>query len=72
MKKYQVESATSYNEIFDNLVGDFIEAESPEEAVEFYKDWMAENGEEPENFAYRVFEMIKNECGEEEKVEVEY
>lgn len=61
MKKYQVESATSYNEIFDNLVGDFIEAESPEEAVEFYKDWMAENSEEPENFVYRVFELVGNE-----------
>lgn len=72
MKKYQVESAKRYDEIFKDLSGDFIEAKSPEMALEFYQDWMVEHGKDTKNFSYRVFEMIKNECGEEEKVEVEY
>ena len=36
------------NEVFDNYVGDYIEAETEEEAVEFAKAYFIENGCDPE------------------------
>lgn len=48
MKKWNVESRRDYTEIFDNYVGDYIEAETEEEAVELYKAWLIENGCDPE------------------------
>ena len=48
MKKWNVESRRDYTEIFDNYVGDYIEAETEEEAVELYKVWLIENGCDPE------------------------
>lgn len=48
MKKWMVESRKDYTEIFDNYAGDYIEAETEEEAVELYKSWLVENGYDPE------------------------
>lgn len=59
MKKWNVESRRDYAEIFDNYVGDYIEAETEEEAVEFYKDWLIENGCDPEevdDYEYQIKE----------------
>lgn len=59
MKKYMVESRKDYTEIFDNYLGDYIEAENSEEAMELYKTWLVENGcdpEEVENWEYRITE----------------
>lgn len=63
MKKFNVESRRDYTEIFDNCVGDYIEAESKEEAIEFYKEWLIENGcgvfdaDEVEEYQYRATEV---------------
>lgn len=59
MKKYMVESRKDCTEIFDNYLGDYIEAESSEEAMELYKTWLVENGcdpEEVESWEYRITE----------------
>lgn len=59
MKKYIVESRKDYTEIYDNYLGDYIEADSEEEAIEYYKGWFVENGcdpEEVEDMEYRVEE----------------
>ena len=48
MTRYNVEMRKSYNDIFDNYVGDYIEANSEEEAIEYAKQWLIENGMEPE------------------------
>lgn len=59
MKKYKVESRKNYTEDFDNWAGDYLEAESDEEAVELYKAWLVENGEDPDNveeYEYKVDE----------------
>ena len=44
MKRFMVESRRSYEDIFDNYAGDYIVAETEEEAIEYYKEWLAENG----------------------------
>lgn len=57
MKKWNVESRRDYTEIFDNYVGDYIEAETEEEAVELYKAWLIENGCDPEevdDYEYQI------------------
>lgn len=59
MKKFMVESRRNYTEVFDNYVGDYIEAETKEEAIEYYKEWLVENGcdqEEVEEYEYQVRE----------------
>lgn len=59
MMKWRVESRRDYTEIFDNYVGDYIEAETEEEAIELYKAWLVENGcdvEEVEGYEYQVTE----------------
>ena len=59
MKKWNVESRRDYTEVFDNYVGDYIEAETEEEAVEIYKDWLIENGCDPEevdDYEYQIKE----------------
>lgn len=59
MKKWNVESRRDYTEIFDNYVGDYIEAETEEEAVELYKVWLIENGCDPEevdDYEYQIKE----------------
>ncbi len=59
MKKWNVESRRDYTEIFDNYVGDYIEAETEEEAVELYKAWLIENGCDPEevdDYEYQIKE----------------
>ena len=59
MKKWNVESRRDYTEIFDNYVGDYIEAETEEEAVEIYKAWLIENGCDPEevdDYEYQIKE----------------
>lgn len=59
MTKYRVESRRDYTEDFDNYVGDYIVAETAEEAIELYKQWLVENGcnaEEVEGHEYQVSE----------------
>lgn len=59
MTKYRVESRRNYTEIFDNYIGDCIVAETAEEAIELYKQWLVENGcdtEEVEEYEYQVSE----------------
>ena len=59
MKKFNVESRKDYTEIFDNYCGDYVVAETEEEAVELYKQWLIENGcesEEVEEYEYNVSE----------------
>lgn len=59
MKKWNVESRRDYTEIFENYVGDYIEAETEEEAVELYKAWLIENGCDPEevdDYEYQIKE----------------
>ena len=59
MKKWNVESRRDYTEIFDNYVGDYVEAETEEEAVELYKAWLIENGCDPEevdDYEYQIKE----------------
>ena len=59
MKKWNVESRRDYTEIFDNYVGDYIEAETEEEAVDLYKAWLIENGCDPEevdDYEYQIKE----------------
>lgn len=46
MKKYDVEM--NINGMWDNIVGDYIEAENEEEAIDLAKTWCIENGMEPE------------------------
>ena len=60
MRKFQVESANNYDFEFDNHYGDYIYAETPEEAVESYKTWLQENGEDPEKYVYQVRELFAN------------
>lgn len=59
MKRFMVESRRSYEDIFDNYAGDYIVAETEEEAIEYYKEWLAENGvskEEIDDYDYQVRE----------------
>ena len=54
-----ISSRRDYTEIFDNYVGDYIEAETEEEAVELYKAWLIENGCDPEevdDYEYQIKE----------------
>ena len=60
MKKWNVESRRDYTEIFDNYVGDYIEAETEEEAVELYKAWLIENGCDPEEVDDYEYQIKKN------------
>lgn len=59
MKKYNVETRRDYNEDFDNWIGDYIEAETEEEAVELAKQWLIDNGtdEDVEELQYQVSEF---------------
>ena len=56
MKKYNVEMRKDYTEDFDNWAGDYIEAESEEEAIELAKQWLIDNGYDGdvEELEYRV------------------
>ena len=59
MKKFNVESRKDYTEIFDNYCGDYVVAETEEEAIELYKQWLIENGcesEEVEEYEYNASE----------------
>lgn len=59
MKKYNVEMRRDYTEDFDNWIGDYIEAETEEEAVELAKQWLIDNGtdEDVEELQYQVSEF---------------
>lgn len=57
MKKYKVTSAKSYFDIFQNYLGDYIVAETKEEAIEFYKQWLLENGMEEEEIEELVHKV---------------
>lgn len=61
MKKFKVETRRDYTENFDNWIGDYIEAETAGEAIDFAKEWLIENGygpEEVEEFEYQAMELI--------------
>lgn len=61
MKKYMVESRKYYTEEFDNYLGDYILANSKEEAIDLYKTWLIENGcdpEEVEDYEYKAEERM--------------
>lgn len=60
MKKFNVEIAKSYNNPFMNPVNDYVEAVDKQEAIEFVKDWMLENGmsfEEVESLIFQATEI---------------
>lgn len=65
MKKYNVEflDTTQDNTLFDNWIGDYIEAEDKEEAIEMAKDWLLDNGipeEDLEHIAIAIKEYRNN------------
>ena len=64
MKKYMVESRKDYTEIFDNYVGDYIEAESSEEAMELYlEDYLKDLfASAPEPSQLQNIKTKENEC----------
>lgn len=57
-KKWNVEMRESTDEIFDNWIGDYIEAETRDEAIELAKTWLSENGYENE-VEFKVSEYRK-------------
>ena len=44
MRKYNVEMRRNNEECFDNWIGDYIEAETKEEALVLAKAWIVEHG----------------------------
>lgn len=48
MKHFTVESRMYPADCFDNYVGGYIVAETEEEAIRHYQDWLLENGLDPE------------------------
>lgn len=55
--KYIVEMRKNYNDCWDNYIGDYIEAETGIEAIEYAKQWLLENGmdkDEIENLDFMV------------------
>lgn len=61
MKKFIVESRRDCNEIYDNYYGDFIEAETEEEAIDLYISWLIENGCEPDEIEEWQYQAIDYE-----------
>lgn len=59
MKKYNVEMRESYTEDFENWIGDYIEAETEDEAVELAKQWLIDHGfdGDVEELEYKVSEF---------------
>lgn len=59
MKKYNVEMRKDYNDDFDNWIGDYIESETEEEAIELAKQWLIDNGYEGnvEELQYQISEF---------------
>lgn len=60
VRRYMVESRRYYAEVFDNYIYDYIYAETEEDAVELYKQWLIDNGcdpEEVEDMEFRVKEV---------------
>ena len=61
MNRYTVESRRDYTEIFDNYVGDFVYAETEDEAIELVKEYYIENGcnqDDVEEMEFRVIERV--------------
>lgn len=59
MTKYSVEMRKYYNEDFDSYIGNYIEAETEEEALEIAKQWLIDNGYDGdvESIEYNVSEF---------------
>ena len=59
MKKYNVEMRKDYNDDFDNWIGDYIESETEEEAIELAKQWLIDNSYEGnvEELQYQISEF---------------
>lgn len=61
MNRYTVESRRDYTEIFYNYVGDFVYAETEDEAIELVKEYYIENGcnqDDVEEMEFRVIERV--------------
>ena len=60
MKKFKIE--VLINDCWDDVCGDYVSANTKEEAIELYKTWMFENwefdGEEPDGV--KLQELIDN------------
>lgn len=72
MKKYNVEIRKDCNEEFDNWADDFTEAENAEEAVELVKQWLIDNGYDPDDVENLMFRAIEVKEWYEESAEWEY
>ena len=59
MKKFTVECRRNNTEEFQNWVGDYIEAESAEEAVEYCKTWLVENDFPVDEISEVEFKVIE-------------
>lgn len=64
MKKYNVESRKDVNDCWDNYVGDYVEAETPEEALDFAKDRLFEDVQRLNDFDFEELETAKKEIEE--------
>ena len=74
MKKYNVEYKRSYspNSESDNYIGDYVEANSLDEALDFAKDWCLENGVSEEEFAELIPVVIDFETHERYDLDMRY
>lgn len=57
--KYVVEMRKDYNDCWDNYIGDYVEAETGIEAIDYAKQWLLENGM-PEDEIESLDFMVKN------------
>ena len=59
MKKYNVEMRRNYTDNWDNWLGDYIVAESEDEAEELAKQWLIDNGYDGDvdELEYKVLEV---------------
>lgn len=62
MKRYVVESRSTYSDIFDNYLHDYIYAENESEAIEMYKALLMSDGcgyEEVKKMEFRAKEYVR-------------
>ena len=59
MNRYTVESRRNYTENFYNYVGDFVYAETEEEAIELVKQYYIDNRYDPEEVEEMQFRVIE-------------
>ena len=59
MNRYTVESRRCYMENFVNYVGDFVYAETEDEAIELVKEYYIVNGCDPEEVDKMEFRVLE-------------